>query len=221
MNKRAAMPDASSSDTNDRTEPLVGANVVLRLLEDSRGGPREATLRWVVELLFPSLYGWNQWAWRMRRWVGLVVPWGRIPFPGPDRVLVLLVHSYRVGTPGGGLLVLGSDNTLPCEGSTIGLNTSKQICASRYAAILESGMDNSPMYVTRVAAGMSPRYHADWRALAPTRHNGLYGSVGTITPSTRAPPTPLGPAGMPRRIVSSSMTASTRHCLWSSRKPCR
>ena len=50
--------------------------------------------------------------------------------------------------PHGGLLVLGADNDhLPCEGGTI---TSPTHCSGKafgaLAAVLESGMDNSPMY---------------------------------------------------------------------------
>ena len=125
MNKRAAS-GSSSSDTNDRTEPLVGSTVVKRMYDDAQGTPRAATMAWVVQLLFPTLLRWNQWAWEERR--------------------------YNTSSPDGNLLVLGSDDHLPCEGSTIGLPTDKQHCGSPYSgagaasAILESGMDNSPMY---------------------------------------------------------------------------
>ena len=81
-------------------------------------------MKWVVELLYPTLLQWNQWAWRLRR--------------------------YNVGAdaPHGGLLVLGADNGhLPCEGGTV---TSPAHCSGKafgaLAAVLESGMDNSPMY---------------------------------------------------------------------------
>jgi hypothetical protein len=159
MNKRSAA-GAKSSDTNDRTEPLVGSAVVLAIYKDSLGTKRcentpilgfamkndrlprqardkhtgnstsgvfprrEATMKWVVELLYPTLLQWNQWAWRLRR--------------------------YNVGAdaPHGGLLVLGADNGhLPCEGGTV---TSPAHCSGKafgaLAAVLESGMDNSPMY---------------------------------------------------------------------------
>lgn len=66
MNKRSAA-GARSSDTNDRTEPLVGAAVVLSIYKDSLGTKREATMQWVVELLYPTLLQWNQWAWTLRR----------------------------------------------------------------------------------------------------------------------------------------------------------
>lgn len=36
MNKRAAA-GSDTSDTNDRTEPLVGSAVVLRIFEDAKG----------------------------------------------------------------------------------------------------------------------------------------------------------------------------------------
>lgn len=121
MNKRAAA-GSSSSDSNDRTEPYVGAMVVQRLWEDAQGTPRAATMEWVVQLLFPSLLGWNRWC---------------------------LSRRYNVGQPGGGLFVLGNDNNLPCEGSTVGLNTSRKVCINKGAAILESGMDNSPMSASR------------------------------------------------------------------------
>ena len=68
MNKRSAM-GAKSSDTNDRTEPLVGAAVVYEIYKNSLGTTREPTMQWVVELLYPTLLEWNQWAWRLRRWV--------------------------------------------------------------------------------------------------------------------------------------------------------
>lgn len=68
MNKRAAV-GSRSSDTNGRSEPYVGSRVVLRIYEDTLGTPREDTMRWVVDLLFPSLLGWNQWAWSRRRYV--------------------------------------------------------------------------------------------------------------------------------------------------------
>ena len=128
MNKRAAAGSASS-DSNDRTEPLVGSMVVSFIYEDSKGTEREGVMRWVIQKLYPTLLRWNQWAWQERR--------------------------YNVGVQGGGLLVLGSDNNLPCEGSTIGLNSSQKTCsaqsphgatARQQTAILESGMDNSPMY---------------------------------------------------------------------------
>eukprot|EP01052_Picozoa_sp_SAG31_P022936 SAG31_NODE_1852_length_7072_cov_12.649792_4_plen_521_part_00 len=115
MNKRAAA-GATSSDTNDRTEPLVGSAVVLQIYEDAKGTDREEIMQWVVELLYPTLYGWNQWAWDRRR--------------------------YNVGKdpPHGGLLTLGNDPyTIPCEGGTV----SKPLrCGSKAGAILESGMDN-------------------------------------------------------------------------------
>ena len=59
--------------------------------------------------------------------------------------------------PHGGLLVLGADSdTLPCDGGTV---TSPSRCAgggaggnsAKGAAILESGMDNSPMYYNAFA----------------------------------------------------------------------
>lgn len=90
---------------------IVGSMVVLKLWEDAQGSPREATMQWVVELLFPTLLRWNEWCWESRRYFG--------------------------SGPGSGLLVLGSDNHLPCEGSTVGQNSSRQVCASSYAAILE------------------------------------------------------------------------------------
>ena len=91
MNKRAAEGSASS-DTNGRTEPLVGAMVVRRIYEDAQGTRRESTMRWVLQLLYPTLVGWNQWAWANRR--------------------------INVGVPGGGLLALGMDGeNLPCEGA--------------------------------------------------------------------------------------------------------
>ena len=43
------------------------ARVVLEIYEDAKGTPREQTMQWVVELLFPTLLGWNQWAWERRR----------------------------------------------------------------------------------------------------------------------------------------------------------
>ena len=137
MNKRAAV-GSDSSDTNGRTEPLVGAMVVHRIYMDAVGTPREAIMEWVVELLYPALLGWNQWAWLNRR--------------------------INVGVDGGGLLALGMDGeNLPCEGSTIGLNTSKHGCSSMDGAILESGMDNSPMYLNAFhdaanPAGVPPQF---------------------------------------------------------------
>jgi hypothetical protein len=127
MNKRA-MRGGSSSDTNDRSEPYVGAMVVSRMYVDSLGTPRQATMQWVVEMLFPTLLRWNEWVWETRR--------------------------YNVGQPGGGLVVLGIDEShVPCEGSTVGLNSSRlncsraAFCKNEGCAILESGMDNSPMYL--------------------------------------------------------------------------
>lgn len=72
MNKRSAA-GARSSDTNDRTEPLVGASVVLSIYKDSLGTKRAATMKWVVELLYPTLLQWNQWAWTLRRCARLFV----------------------------------------------------------------------------------------------------------------------------------------------------
>eukprot|EP00040_Diaphanoeca_grandis_P024748 m.136415 g.136415 ORF g.136415 m.136415 type:complete len:891 (+) comp29849_c1_seq1:147-2819(+) len=119
MNKRAAN-GASTSDTNDRTEPYVGSLVVKRIFDDAKGTPRQSTLDWVNELLFPTLLRWNQWAWENRR--------------------------YNITDIDGGLFVLGSDNNAPCEGSTVGLNNSRTVCGGFNAAVLEAGMDNSPMY---------------------------------------------------------------------------
>jgi putative isomerase len=151
MNKRAAA-GSKSSDTNDRTEPLVGSTVVQRIFADavSAGGSRAATMQWVAELLFPTLLGWHDWAWQRRQ--GYAAPGGAPP-----------------GTNGGsGLLVLGSDDgTLPCEGSTVGLNTSDQHCGSKSATILESGMDNSPMYFNAWRTPADPEgVAADWDAQA-------------------------------------------------------
>ena len=50
MNKRAAS-GSSSSDSNDRTEPLVGSMVTWRILSDALGTSREADARWAAELL--------------------------------------------------------------------------------------------------------------------------------------------------------------------------
>eukprot|EP01079_Euglenida_sp_SAG-EU17-18_P008042 gene8041-1437_t len=122
MNKRAAA-GSSTSDSNDRTEPYVGSMVVHRMYVDSLGTPREATMTWVVRLLYPTLLGWNQWAWNGRR--------------------------YNVGQPDGGLLVLGSDaNTYPCENSVVPSPGGKynHNCSNFGQTVLESGMDNSPMY---------------------------------------------------------------------------
>ena len=57
-----------------------------------------------------------------------------------------MVGRYNVGgdAPHGGLIVLGADmETRPCEGGTV---TEPLHCGGKGAAILESGMDNSPMY---------------------------------------------------------------------------
>ena len=89
------------------------------MYQDAQGTPRAPTMQWVAELIFPTLLRWNQWVWETRR--------------------------YNVGAKGGGLIVLGMDDNLPCEGSTVGLNSSRQHCSSVGGAILESGMDNSPM----------------------------------------------------------------------------
>ena len=126
MNKRAAAGSASS-DANDRSEPLVGAMVLQRMWQDSTGQRRQK-LQWIAELLFPTLFQWNQWAWTKRRF-------------GVDR-------------PDGGLLVLGSDDNLPCEGSTAGLNSSRQHCASKQSAILESGMGMRRRVRTRDMPGL-------------------------------------------------------------------
>ena len=126
MNKRAAAGSASS-DANDRSEPLVGAMVLQRMWQDSTGQRRQK-LQWIAELLFPTLFQWNQWAWTERRF-------------GVDR-------------PDGGLLVLGSDDNLPCEGSTVGLNSSRQHCASKQSAILESGMGMRRRVRTRDMPGL-------------------------------------------------------------------
>lgn len=134
MNKRAARGSASS-DANDRTEPMVGAMVVHRLWQDAaHDKTRRTKLQWVVELLLPTLLEWHKWAWRQRR--------------------------YTFEGSGSGLFVLGSDDNLPCEGSTIGLNTSRQHCASLASAVLESGMDNSPMYYDTFGKGVGATWDA-------------------------------------------------------------
>lgn len=94
--------------SNDRTEPYVGAQTLLRL--HGKWGDD-----WLVELLFEVLLTWNQWAWRER------------------------VNQAAAALP---LVQLGSDpENLPTYRSpyTGGVGTLG-------AAILESGMDNSPMY---------------------------------------------------------------------------
>jgi len=90
------------SSTNDRSEPYVGAQVTLKIYQKYKDD-------WLVELLFPALFTWNQWVWKRRQY------------------------------PPHSLIVLGSDTAQPPEetGHNIG---------SRGDAILESGMDNSPMY---------------------------------------------------------------------------
>ena len=50
---------ANHVTSNDRTEPYVGAQTLLRLHAKWRDD-------WVVELLFQTLLTWNQWAWRER-----------------------------------------------------------------------------------------------------------------------------------------------------------
>jgi hypothetical protein len=120
MNKRAAL-GASSSDSNDRSEPMVGAMVLQRIWHDA-GEERRRTLQWVMELLWPTLLQWNQWSWRERRY-------------GAEQ-----------------LIVLGSDDNLPCEGSTVGLNSSQQHCV------------NKPL-TRRGTASMRHRFHTS--QLAP------------------------------------------------------
>ena len=73
---------------------------------------------WLVNFTFPALLSWNEWVWQHRRGEGVLA--------GPDG------HAD--------LIVLGSDSTNP-EGPIGGYNTMQ--CA-RY----ESGLDNSPMYVS-------------------------------------------------------------------------
>eukprot|EP01052_Picozoa_sp_SAG31_P029445 SAG31_NODE_2928_length_4900_cov_6.506561_2_plen_494_part_00 len=48
---------------NDRTEPIVGAKVLLEILQ--RFGIDQT--RWLVEWSFRQLYGWHGWAWANRR----------------------------------------------------------------------------------------------------------------------------------------------------------
>lgn len=120
------------SSTNDRSEPYVGAQVTLKIYQKYKDD-------WLVELLFPALFNWNQWVWKRRRY-------------SP--------HD---------LIVLGSDTGQPPEeaGHNIG---------SRGDAILESGMDNSPMYdkagydkvahrVLLYDVGMTSLFLAESRAL--------------------------------------------------------
>ena len=52
MNKRAAA-GSSSSDANDRTEPMVGALVLHRIWQDATNGARDE-LQWVLELRAPT-----------------------------------------------------------------------------------------------------------------------------------------------------------------------
>ena len=119
---------------------------MLRMYEDALGTPREAVMRWVVELLFPTLLGWNQWVWRGRRYVLVCQPECLFPQQPLTAVASRVFGRYNVGAdaPHGGLIVLGADmDTRPCEGGTV---TEPQSCGGKGAAILESGMDNSPMY---------------------------------------------------------------------------
>lgn len=91
--------------TQDRTEPTIGAKVLLELYKKHKD-------RWVVEVLFDDLVDWNDW-----------------------------VLDHRILQPEG-LVALGShsaqylDPSRPPPGGTDGVGP----------AVLESGMDNSPMY---------------------------------------------------------------------------
>jgi len=91
----------------DRTEPQVGARVVLEMFNKWRDA-------WLVDVVFDALASWNAWVWDHRRGEGSLA--------GPDGHADLIVlGSDPNASPGG---VVGGENTMQAARYESGLDNS-------------------------------------------------------------------------------------------------
>eukprot|EP01052_Picozoa_sp_SAG31_P021517 SAG31_NODE_1669_length_7575_cov_2.213483_1_plen_997_part_00 len=93
--------------SRDRTEPIVGAKVLLQMLK--RFGIMQTG--WLVEWAFDQLYGWHDWAWRRRRLapLNLIAP-GSDPIPRADS------SDWGVNSMQGARWETGMDNSPMYDG---------------------------------------------------------------------------------------------------------
>jgi len=95
---------AGGAKSVDRTEPLVGAQVLARLFKKFGDA-------WIVELLLDDLIDWLGWVWRARRLEGAagdIICLGSDPVPGFD--------LYSPGTMQGARFESGLDNSPMYDG---------------------------------------------------------------------------------------------------------
>lgn len=95
---------AGGAKSVDRTEPLVGAQVLARVFKKYGD-------TWIVELLLDDLLDWLDWVWRARRLEGVVgdiICLGSDPVPGFD--------LYSAGTMQGARFESGLDNSPMYDG---------------------------------------------------------------------------------------------------------
>jgi hypothetical protein len=95
---------AGGAKSVDRTEPIVGAQVLARLFKKYGDA-------WIVELLLDDLIDWLDWVWRERRLEGAagdIICLGSDPVPGFD--------LYSAGTMQGARYESGLDNSPMYDG---------------------------------------------------------------------------------------------------------
>ena len=98
----------AAKKSRDRTEPIVGAKVLLSFLK--RFGIDETA--WLIEWSFDQLYGWHEWAIEYRT----ISPSGLIA-PGSDPILPLVDDSdWGVNTMQGARWETGMDNSPMYDG---------------------------------------------------------------------------------------------------------
>lgn len=127
--------------STDRSEPQVGATVLIRVLERN-GGIAATKFTWLIDYLWPSLYSWAEWAWNRRRSEGV------LSIGLPDSL-----------SP---LLCLGSDfPTIPASDGGAGTES---------GARGESGEDNGPEYDTPPLSYNLTTGHLDVYSVQTTSH---------------------------------------------------
>ena len=104
------MPNGANAakKARDRSEPIVGAKVLLSFLK--RFGIQETA--WLIEWSFDQLFGWHEWAMKKRQ----IAPSGLIA-PGSDPILPLVDTSdWGVNTMQGARWETGMDNSPMYDG---------------------------------------------------------------------------------------------------------
>jgi putative isomerase len=127
----------------DRTEPQIGAYVILQIYNKWQDG-------WIVDLLLPAMLGWNDWVWTRRRGEGI--------YAGADGYADLIVLGSDLTSPKGD----GSAGTYQGARYESGLDNSPMY---EYLNGTEVSFNTTTFHMGLYDVGMTALYLSDTEAV--------------------------------------------------------